>query len=91
MGQNPIPPVNIPISTTVGSKMGGAPTPKWNPIGFDPQLFKPQVFQHVQTGGPSPASSADSTSAGSRDVPLLSATCGSRGSRVLSEFSRDLG
>ena len=29
MGQNPVPPVNIPIPTKIGSKMGGAPTPKW--------------------------------------------------------------
>ena len=30
MGPNPIPPVNIPIPTKMGSKMGGAPkTPKW--------------------------------------------------------------
>ena len=28
MGQKPVPPVNIPIPTKVGSKMGGAPTPK---------------------------------------------------------------
>ena len=35
MSQNPIPPVNIPIPTKIGSKMGGAPTPKWDPIGFD--------------------------------------------------------
>ena len=34
MGQNPVPPVNIPIPTKV-SKMGGAPTPKWDTIGFD--------------------------------------------------------
>ena len=26
MGQNPVPPVNIPIPTKIGSKMGGAPT-----------------------------------------------------------------
>ena len=39
MGQNPVPPVNIPIPTQTGSKMGGAPTPKWDPIGFDPQPF----------------------------------------------------
>ena len=33
-----LPPVNIPIPTKIGSKMGGAPkTPKWDPIGFDPQ------------------------------------------------------
>ena len=25
----PYPPVNIPIPTKIGSKMGGAPTPKW--------------------------------------------------------------
>ena len=29
MVQNPVPPVNIP------TKMGGAPTPKWDPIGLD--------------------------------------------------------
>ena len=28
--------MNIPIPTKMGSKMGGAPTPKWDPIGFDP-------------------------------------------------------
>ena len=42
MGQNqkPAPPVNIRFNPTTktGSKMGGAPkTPKWDPIGFDPQ------------------------------------------------------
>ena len=33
MGQNPVPPVNIPIPTTIGSKMGGEFTyqPKWDP------------------------------------------------------------
>ena len=33
MGQNPISPVNIPIPTKIGSKMGGefSPTPKWHP------------------------------------------------------------
>ena len=35
MGQKPSPPVNIPIPTQMGSKMGGAPPPKWDPIGFD--------------------------------------------------------
>ena len=29
MGQNPVPAVDIPIPTKIGSKMGGAPTPKW--------------------------------------------------------------
>ena len=29
MGQNHVPPVNIPIPTKIGSKMGGAPIPKW--------------------------------------------------------------
>ena len=33
MGQNPVPPVNIPIPTKIGSKMGGAP------IRIDPQPF----------------------------------------------------
>ena len=38
MGQDPVPPVNIPMPTLLGSKMGGAPkTPTWDPIGFDPQ------------------------------------------------------
>ena len=32
----PYPPVNISILTKIGSKMGGAPTQKWDPIGFDP-------------------------------------------------------
>ena len=38
MRQNPVPPVNIPIATKIGSEMGGAPTPTvptWDPIGFD--------------------------------------------------------
>ena len=34
-----VPPVNIPIPTKIGSKMGGAATPKWDPIGFDPQPY----------------------------------------------------
>ena len=41
MGQNPnrTPPVNIPIPTKIGSKMGGEFTyqPKWNFIGVDPR------------------------------------------------------
>ena len=37
MGQKPVPPVNIPIPTKIKPKMGGAPTPKWDPVGFDPQ------------------------------------------------------
>ena len=37
MGQSPVTPVNIPIPSKIGSKMRGAPTPKWDPIGFDPQ------------------------------------------------------
>ena len=36
MGQKPVPPVNIPICTKVGSKIGvNSPTPKWDPISFD--------------------------------------------------------
>ena len=31
-GQNPVPSVNIPIPTKIGSKMGGAPTPKRIPL-----------------------------------------------------------
>ena len=30
-----VPPVNIPIPTKTGSKMGGAPTPKWDSMGVD--------------------------------------------------------
>ena len=30
-------------TNTIGSKMGGAPTPKWYPIGFDPQPHLGQV------------------------------------------------
>ena len=48
MGQNPVSPVNIPIPTKIGSKMGGAPTPKWDPIGVDPVLHKPkETFRAV--------------------------------------------
>ena len=36
MGQNLVPPVNIPIPTKMGSKVGGAPIPKWDPVGFEP-------------------------------------------------------
>ena len=36
MGQNFVP-ANIPIPTKIGSKMGA--TPKWDPIGFDPQPY----------------------------------------------------
>ena len=37
MGQQPVLPVNIPIPTKIGSKMGGEFTyqPKWDPIVFD--------------------------------------------------------
>ena len=37
MCQNSLPPVNIPIPTKIGSKMGGEFTyqPKWDPICFD--------------------------------------------------------
>ena len=34
--KSPVPPVNIPIPTQIGSKMGGAPFPKWDTIGFEP-------------------------------------------------------
>ena len=37
MGQNPVPPVNIPILTKISSKMDGESTypPKWEFTGFD--------------------------------------------------------
>ena len=38
MGQNPVSPVNIPIPTKIGSKMGGAPNnSRWYQNGFDPR------------------------------------------------------
>ena len=38
MSQNPVNPVNIPIPTKLGSKIGGEFTcqPKWYQTGFDP-------------------------------------------------------
>ena len=42
MGHNPnrFAPSEHPNPTTeIGSNMGGAPTPKWDPIGFDPQPY----------------------------------------------------
>ena len=42
MGQNPVPPVNIPFPTKIGSKMGGA-APKWDTIDFDPQPYWPKT------------------------------------------------
>ena len=43
MNQNPVPPVNIPIPTKIGSKMGGAPT---NQNGI------PLVLTHSHTTDP---------------------------------------
>ena len=37
MGQNPNPSEHPNPTTKLASKMGGAPTPKWDLIGFDPQ------------------------------------------------------
>ena len=34
-GQKPVTPVNIPIPTKIGSKMGGTPTNQNGTIGFD--------------------------------------------------------
>ena len=41
MGQNPVPPVNIPIPTKIGSKMGGAPTSKMVPLVLTGRMTKP--------------------------------------------------
>ena len=46
MGQNPVLSVNIPIPTKIGSKMGGAPTPKWDPIGFDSRPIGRPLLNH---------------------------------------------
>ena len=40
MGQTPLPPVNIPILTKIGSKMGGVHLPRNGTIGVDPQPYK---------------------------------------------------
>ena len=50
MGQKPVLPVNIPILTKIGSKMGGAPAPKWDPIGFDPTTMSREYS--AKGGGP---------------------------------------
>ena len=41
MGQNPAPPVNIPIPTRLKWVVNSS-SPKWDPIGFDPQPYKEQ-------------------------------------------------
>ena len=56
MGQNPVPPVNIPIPTKIKPKMGSAPTPKWDPIGL--------TYSHAKKGG-APAGHA------TRSIPEL--------------------
>ena len=43
MGQNPLPPVNIPIPTKIGSKMSDAHTPKWY-HWFDPQPYVANTY-----------------------------------------------
>ena len=57
MGQNPVPPVNIPIPIKKNTKMG-APTPKWDRIGFDPQLHVKRRPLHASAAeqGPNLAS-----------------------------------
>ena len=40
MGQKPAPPVNIPIPTKIGSKMGGAPSPKIPLVLTHSQIFR---------------------------------------------------
>ena len=49
--QNPnrLAPSEHPKPTTkIGSKMGGAPTPKWDPIGFEPWPMKTQRVTTVR-------------------------------------------
>ena len=59
MGQNPVPPVNIPIPTKIGSEMGGALTPKWDPIGFDPR--DSVASAHLQNHWPPPTKKTKNT------------------------------
>ena len=58
MGQNPVPPVNIPIPTEIPeipTKMGGAPTPKWDPIGVDPRPYQRNLHHGSHRKSPSGA------------------------------------
>ena len=49
MGQNPVPPVNIPIPTKIGFNISGAPIPKWDPIGFEPWPSTRSSSREVRT------------------------------------------
>ena len=70
VGQNPVLPVNIPIPTKIGSKMGGAPTPKWDPIGVDPQPYKPHIARvRTSLGVPSNHSFQGSFFSGNHQKP----------------------
>ena len=44
VGQTPVPPVSIPIPTNRLKWVVNSPTPKWDPIGFDPQ---PYVYIYI--------------------------------------------
>ena len=54
MGQNPVPPANIPSPTKIGSKMGGASTPNWDPIGFDNHSHVDSERNTTRVRGPRP-------------------------------------
>ena len=83
MGQNPVPPVNIPIPTKIGPKMGGAPTPKWDPIGFDnhSRMSVSEAFQRHPKA--EPFQELSNTCAVDWEKRELVAPCGSQGSRFL--------
>ena len=54
MGQNPVPPVNIPIPTQIAPGMDGAATPKWDPktvLTHSQQAAKHHTFWSVRMLG----------------------------------------
>ena len=76
MGQKPgYLPVNIPIPTKIGPKMGGAPTPTWDPIGFDPQ---PRVQVSALTDFSTPVWLSNGRSAGEQLGPAANHVLTSR-------------
>ena len=79
-GSKSVPPVNIPIPTKIGSKMGGAPTPKWDPMSFDRQPSQLTV---------SKASRALATAFGPKKLSLRSSSrkLGTRMTRMRQEGS----
>ena len=80
MGQNPVPPVNIRVSLKIGSKMGGAPTPKWDTktvltiyiyiciarLAGRPHLYEPALWKRCVLGPAPPRCGAPAACSGAR-------------------------